>query len=167
MPEEKGESVRAVKSKAVDEGRAHCLAKTRGRRDHYSRHLKRGIYGSIKTLASLCISSSCCGVDLPRRVSIRLRRSRSSSSLSRDKSIRGERPSPFAIATIVSRLGTFLPRSTSPQKLAVMSPRSAALSRLSLAFFLSLRTRLANWERCFKAVRSHTITSMRASSHSR
>ena len=83
---------------------------------------------------------------LSRRVSIRFRISRSTSSLSRDKRIRGERPSPFAIATIVSRLGTFLPRSTSPQKFAVMSPRSAALSRLSLAFLLSLRTRLANSE---------------------
>jgi hypothetical protein len=36
-----------------------------------------------------------------------------------------------------------------------------------LAFFLSLRTRLANWERCFKAVLSHTITSTRESLHSR
>jgi hypothetical protein len=58
----------------------------------------------------------------------------------------------FAMATMVSRLGTFFPLSTSPQKLAVISPRSAAFSRLSLASLRSFLTLFANNARCFTSL---------------
>jgi len=80
---------------------------------------------------------------------MRFRMSRGSSSRSRSMRIFGGSPNPFAIATIVSKLGTFFPRSTSPQKLPVILPRSAASSRLSFAAFLSFLIRCANSARCF------------------
>jgi|HubBroStandDraft_4_1064222.scaffolds.fasta_scaffold215793_2 hypothetical protein len=75
--------------------------------------------------------------------------SRGSSSRSRSKRLLGETFNPLAIATIVSRLGTFFDRSTSPQKFPVMFPRSAAISRLIFAALRSLLTRCANCSRCF------------------
>ncbi len=80
---------------------------------------------------------------------MRLRISRGSSSRSNWSRTLGCTPSPFAIATIVSRLGTFFPRSTSPQKLPVMLPRSAASSRLSFAAFRNRLILCANSVRCF------------------
>ena len=115
------------------------------------------VYGSTTTLMIRCTSSSCCGVQEVRRASIRFRMSRGSSSRSRSSRRFGWIPNPFAIATIVSRLGTFFPRSTSPQKLPVMLPRSAASSRLSLAAFLSFLIRCANRTRCFALATSTTI----------
>jgi hypothetical protein len=99
------------------------------------------IYGSTRTLIIRCTSSSCCAVHELSSASMRLRMSRGSSSRSSRSSRLGCMPNPFAIATMVSRLGTFFPRSTSPQKFPVMLPRSAASSRLSLAAFLSLLIR--------------------------
>lgn len=96
-----------------------------------------------------CTSSSCCGLQVVRSVSIRFRMSRGSSSRSNSRRVLGWSRNPLAIATIVSRLGTFFPRSTSPQKLPVMLPRSAASSRLSFAAFRSRLTRCANSVRCF------------------
>jgi len=115
------------------------------------------IYGSTTTLMIRCASSSCWGVQAARSASIRFRRSLGSSSRSRRRRISGWSPNPLAMATMVSRLGTFFPRSTSPQKLPVMLPRSAASSRLSLAAFLSLLIRLANRSRCFALATSTTI----------
>lgn len=80
---------------------------------------------------------------------MRFRMSRGSSSLSKSRRVLAGKARPLAIATIVSRLGTLLPRSTSPQKFPVILPRSAAFSRLSFAAFLSFLIRCANSVRCF------------------
>ena len=109
----------------------NVFAHATGRRSNRSRN--GVIYGSTRTLIIRWTSSSFCGVQEVRMASIRFRMSCGSSSRSRTSRRFGGSPNPLAIATIVSRLGTFFPRSTSPKKLPVMLPRSAASSRLSLA----------------------------------
>lgn len=119
------------------------------KREFLSRRIAASRHGSTITLAMRCMSSSCWGLHLFNSESMRFRRSRGSSSLSSNRRVLGDTSKPFAMATIVSRLGTFCDRSTSPQKFPVIFPLSAAFSRLSFAAFRSLRTRCANKSLCF------------------
>jgi len=96
---------------------------------------------------------------LSSKESMRFLRSRESSSRSKSKRVLGETPSPLAIATIVSKLGTFFERSTSPQKFPVIFPRSAAISKVIFAALRSLLTRRANSSRCFTP-QTHQIAAL-------